>query len=61
VVQEDTPAQNVEVVEGKAIEDALQKSKEEGQKPPTVIIQPEGKTTEGKNPAAPGAATKGEE
>lgn len=61
VVQEATPAQNVEVVEGKAIEEALQKSKDEGQKPPTVIIQPEGKTAEGKNPAAPGKPVEGEQ
>jgi phosphatidate phosphatase APP1 len=60
VVEEGTPARNVEAVDGKAIEDAMQKSKEEGQKPPTVIIQPEGKTGEGKNPAVPGRSDPGE-
>ncbi len=53
VVQEGTPARNVEVVKGEAIETALQESKQEGQKPPTIIIQPEGKTAEGQNPAVP--------
>jgi phosphatidate phosphatase APP1 len=60
VVEEGSPARNIELVEGEGIEQAMQKSKEEGQKPPTVIVQPEGKTAQGNNPAINGDQSQGE-
>lgn len=60
VVEEGSPARNIEMVEGEGIEQAMQKSKEEGQKPPTVIVQPEGKTAQGNNPAINGDQSQGE-